>query len=289
MAVVGSDREGLVSAHSREIAGGERFSFGANWLSFLDTVDGERTAVAIDSVKSLLGLESLAGKTFLDVGSGSGLFSLAARSLGAEVTSFDYDPQSVESTTALQRRYFPDDPRWKVTHGSVLEAEFVHSLGKFDVVYSWGVLHHTGSMWQALDLITHSVAPNGLLAIAIYNDQGLRSTLWRGVKQLYCSGRIGSAACKAVFYPYFALIAVAQGLRDHGNPIAGFAQYKKRRGMSIIHDWRDWLGGYPFEVASPGALTEFFASRGFKYERGKCTSRLGCNELVFRRESPAND
>ena len=61
------------------------------------------------SLKQMLDVDSLTGKTFLDVGSGSGLFSLAAIMLGVKVYSFDYDPQSVACTTELKRRYFPND------------------------------------------------------------------------------------------------------------------------------------------------------------------------------------
>src|ERR1044072_5239228 len=102
----------------------------------------------------MLEVDNLLGKKFLDVGSGSGLFSLAARRLGAQVHSFDYDPQSVACTGELRRRYFPDDLHWVVQQGSVLDQGYLASLGSFDVVYAWGVLHHTGAMWRALDNIT---------------------------------------------------------------------------------------------------------------------------------------
>ena len=84
-----------------------------------------------------------------------------ARRLGATVTSFDYDPQSVACTRELRRRYFPDDAAWTVTEGSVLDRAFVDGLGTFDIVYSWGVLHHTGAMWDAIGLAAERVAPGG--------------------------------------------------------------------------------------------------------------------------------
>src|SRR5688572_25375759 len=129
---------------------GSRFEFGANWLRFLAVVDDRRIAEAESSLMHMLGVEELTGQTFLDIGSGSGLFSLAARRLGASVHSFDYDPQSVACTTELRRRYCPNDPQWRVQRASVLDDEFMHGLGTFDIVYSWGVLHHTGQMWRAL-------------------------------------------------------------------------------------------------------------------------------------------
>src|SRR2546426_1571009 len=137
--------------HSEEILGGGRFAFGENWARFLALLDDQRIRDAEESLQSKLEVENLAGKSFLDIGSGSGLFSLAARRLGARVHSFDYDPQSVACTAELRRRYFPGDERWTIEGASVLDAAYLASLGPFDVVYSWGVLHHTGHMWQALE------------------------------------------------------------------------------------------------------------------------------------------
>ena len=137
--------------HRQEISKGERFQFGANWTSFLETLDDERIEGAELSLKTMIGIGDLSGKQFLDIGSGSGLFSLAARSLGAKVYSIDYDPKSVECTRELKKRYFPGDDNWVIEEASVLNKQYMTSLGKFDIVYSWGVLHHTGDMQKALN------------------------------------------------------------------------------------------------------------------------------------------
>src|SRR5690349_14790038 len=153
-----------------DIAQGKRFEFGKNWSRFLAVLDEERIAEAQRSLAQMLEVTNLEGKSFLDVGSGSGLFSLAARRLGARVHSFDYDPQSVACGQELKRRYFADDPLWRVEQGSVLDRDYLNPLGSFDVVYSWGVLHHTGAMWEALGNVAPLVAEGGRLFIAIYND-----------------------------------------------------------------------------------------------------------------------
>src|SRR5215813_4661452 len=100
---------------------GERFDFGRNWSHFLDLLTEERILAAESSLTTMLETSTLAGKSFLDVGSGSGLFSLAARRLGARVHALDCDPQSVRCTMELRRRYFPDDPQWTVEEASALD------------------------------------------------------------------------------------------------------------------------------------------------------------------------
>ncbi|SRR5579884_2106022 len=148
-----------------EIHRRDRFAFGANWAHFLKTLDEARIARAEESLQNMLGLKRLEGRRFLDVGSGSGLFSLAARRLGATVHSFDYDPQSVACTLELKRRYFPDDEQWQIEQRSVLDRTYLKGLGTFDVVYAWGVLHHTGAMWQACEYVADLVASGGALCL----------------------------------------------------------------------------------------------------------------------------
>ncbi len=267
----------------------QRFGFGANWRSFLRVLDDERIAVAEQSLRDLLGVDSLAGKSFLDLGCGSGLFSLAAARLGAaRVLSVDYDPESVACAATLRERYPPDGAQWTVERGDALDNAYLASLGQWDVVYSWGVLHHTGDMWRALGYAGDLTRRGGALAIAIYNDQGRLSRLWLGVKRLYNRGRLGRWVVLAVFVPLFAVLtALADVLRGR-NPLAQHRAYRSRRGMSRYHDWLDWLGGYPFEVAAPEAVFRFFRDRGFALRNLTTVGgRLGCNQFVFiRRETP---
>lgn len=269
------------SSWQSEVTSGDRFEFGANWASFLSGLSAERIEAAEESLKKFLDVEELNGKTFLDIGSGSGLFSLAARRLGARVTSFDFDPKSVECTDALRRRYFPDDSEWVVRQGSILDADLVGSMPKFDVVYSWGVLHHTGAMWQAISNAATLVAPGGAFFIAIYDDRGLRSQLWKLYKRWY----INSPAPLrwAMFAPAFAKIWAPTFVRDtlKGKPLDSWRRYKGR-GMDPWHDVLDWLGGYPFEVAKPEAIISFCKERGLLIAKLK-TSVGGCNEFVFEK------
>jgi 2-polyprenyl-3-methyl-5-hydroxy-6-metoxy-1,4-benzoquinol methylase len=265
-----------------------RFAFGENWRDFVASLTPQQFDSAKESMVSLVGSDDLGGRSFLDVGSGSGLMSLVAHQLGARVTAFDYDADAVETTAALRDRELGTEA-FPALQGSVLDEDFVRSLGHFDVVYAWGVLHHTGNLWAACANVARAVAPGGLLAVAIYNDQGWRSRAWRRVKRTYAEGtkqrrQVMLAAATALFGGLHivrrgvrALTAVRHPSRD--TP-------PRPRGMDRRHDLVDWIGGYPFEVAAPEQAFEFFRSRGFTLERlTTCGGRGGCNEFLFRRAS----
>lgn len=268
--------------HASEIEQGKRFEFGRNWSRFLLVLNETRIEEAKASLRNMLGISRLDGHTFLDVGSGSGLFSLAARMLGARVHSFDFDPKSVACTEELRRRYFERDDNWTVDSGSALDLNFLSQLDRHSIVYSWGVLHHTGAMWNALANVARLVEPGGKLFVSIYNNQGLKSRFWRNVKRVYCSSVFGRISVISVFFSYFALGGAIKDIFLFRNPTTRYLEYKRTRGMSATHDWIDWLGGYPFEVARPEDIVHFYRERGFILERLKtCGGGLGCNEFVF--------
>jgi 2-polyprenyl-3-methyl-5-hydroxy-6-metoxy-1,4-benzoquinol methylase len=274
------------SSYHSEVARGERFAFGKNWQEFLRIIDETRIRQAEDSLGVMLRESTLVGKSFLDIGCGSGLFSLAARRLGARVHSFDFDADSVACAVELRRRYFHSDPQWTIEQGSVLDSQYMNALGSFDIVYSWGVLHHTGRMWDAIDAACRRVGPGGKLFIALYNDLGSRSTRWRAIKRTY--NKLPQVARPA----FTAITMLPQELKAFLKALtkARPASYidlwtgYNQRGMNRWRDMVDWVGGYPYEVATPEAVFEFCRQRGFSLINLRCGGvGLGCNEFVFER------
>ncbi|MFT7035480.1 MAG: 2-polyprenyl-3-methyl-5-hydroxy-6-metoxy-1,4-benzoquinol methylase [Cyclobacteriaceae bacterium] len=251
-------------------------------------MDDKRIEVAIDSLKEMLEVEDLEGKKFLDIGSGSGLFSLAAKKLGAEVHSFDFDTDSVGCTKYLRDTY-SSESNWIVEEGSVLDDDYIKSLGEFDIVYSWGVLHHTGHMYKALDNAALPVKEGGKLFIAIYNDEGAKSKVWKKVKRLYVKSRIAKYLIIATYTPYYLTKNFLMDiLYLRQPPMRRYRQFKKKRGMSWIHDLYDWLGGYPFEVASIPTIFDFYKPLWFSLEVVRAKKGKGCNQFVFKKASAQN-
>jgi 2-polyprenyl-3-methyl-5-hydroxy-6-metoxy-1,4-benzoquinol methylase len=277
-----------MTSHAITTTESHRFEFGRNWAQFLRLLDDSRIAQAEASLKDLLGADTLAGQSFVDIGSGSGLFSLAARRLGARVHSFDYDEHSVACTAELKRRFFPVDGSWTVERGSALDADYLKSLGRFDVAYSWGVLHHTGDMWQALANADNLVKPGGRLVLALYNDAGGRSRYWHAIKRTYLAMpravRPAFAALAMVPMETRMLLSALVKLRP-SEYIQMWTKYADaKRGMNRWRDVIDWVGGYPYEYAKTDVIFDFYRARGYTLARLKCsTGALGCNEFVFEK------
>ncbi len=273
----------MVSNWQNDLKQGERFGFGANWSQYLAHIDENRIETAKQSLLNMLKTENLSGQSFLDIGCGSGLFSLAAVRLGAKVRSFDYDPDSVACACFLRGRFAPASD-WDISGGSVLDSAFLGGLGRYDIVYSWGVLHHTGSMWNAIENATAMVARNGKLFLSIYHDSGLATRAWRAVKHTY----VHSPPTLRKSIVYLALIrlwgpAVVRNLMSGRSTIAAWRNYDQNgRGMSAWTDVVDWVGGYPFEAAKPEQIVRFLARLGFACQTSRLRPRTGCcNEFIF--------
>jgi 2-polyprenyl-6-hydroxyphenyl methylase/3-demethylubiquinone-9 3-methyltransferase len=260
------------------------FPFGQNWERFLARISEQRIQQARESVASFLGMTDLRGKSFIDIGCGSGLFSYAAFLLGAErIVSFDADPFSV--TCARYMREKAGQPaNWTVLQGSVLDTEFLSSFQGFDIVYSWGVLHHTGSMWEAIRNSARLVPRNGMYYIALYNriEGKWGSEHWVKVKRFY---NTSSVPVKRLVEFYYTLThPVGRQVLRLRNPFKALKNYGGERGMHWKTDLVDWLGGYPYEFATVDEVFTFMKKEfpSFTLENIKTEPNLGNNWFLFK-------
>jgi 2-polyprenyl-3-methyl-5-hydroxy-6-metoxy-1,4-benzoquinol methylase len=263
-----------------------RFSFGKNWQEYIRLLNGGKIREAEKSILSFLGKEHpLKGKSFVDIGCGSGLFSLAASSLGArKVVSVDIDDYSVKSAVEIRKR-FSKGKQWSIKKGSILDKKFVDSLGQFDIVYSWGVLHHSGDMEKAFFNASRLAKKGSLLYIAIYNKNEKywwegTSSLWHGLKRIYNSSGYVVKYLMYTLYKWALYMGLVASLRS---PAKYVEKYKSFRGMDFYTDIKDWLGGYPYEYASVGDVAGHFEKLGFRTLKVKPARSLGCNEFLFRK------
>lgn len=171
------------------------FSFGKNWMDFVKNfVNEERLNIALDSLLKYLPPEEYKNKVFMDVGCGSGIFSFSAIRLGcSKVISFDIDPLSIKATNYLKEKFYyllSKNFEWEIFQGDVLDKSLISKYSqKIDIVYSWGVLHHAGKMWEAIKNVSYLVKPNGYLILAIYN-KAPSSEFWLKVKKFYNSSPV---------------------------------------------------------------------------------------------------
>jgi SAM-dependent methyltransferase len=259
-----TDVEMKRATYTKEEEEALRFGFGANWADYLEKhFSEERLSIAQRHLLGFLKLEDLKGKSFLDIGCGSGLHSLSAWRAGARpLFGFDYDPQSV-ATTKLLRKLAGEPADWQVVQGSVLDDAFMQSLPKADIVYSWGVLHHTGEMWHAIANAATRLHDRSLLYIALYASDAFTDPTpeyWLGVKREY--NRSSIVKKRWMDWQYAWNHSIRNELKARRNPLTFIRAHKKTRGMSYWHDIRDWLGGYPMEFAG-NKETEIFLREKF--------------------------
>jgi 2-polyprenyl-6-hydroxyphenyl methylase/3-demethylubiquinone-9 3-methyltransferase len=265
-----------------EHSASNRYEFGANWASFVDKhYSSERRAMAARKLLSFLRRESLEGMDFLDIGSGSGLHSLAAFDAKAKrIHSFDFDPLSVKTTEKL-RQLAGEPSNWTVERGDVLDFGYLEKLGTWSLVYSWGVLHHTGAMWQAIENAASRVAPGGFLFIALYSSNVVKPSaqFWLDVKRRYNAGD----ALHRRLMEYWYIWRFGLGRNPLRWPLLLKQIYdkKKGRGMSYMTDIRDWLGGWPMEFADDQEVIDFLKER-FDFELVRISTGEACTEFLFR-------
>ena len=263
----------------------KRFEFGKNWNNYLSNLTGNEINSAKKALKEWIGIPPNNKETFLDIGCGSGLSSLAAHLNGySYILSFDYDNDSVKASKRLMNKYCNNQlGTWEIKQGSIIDKTFIKSLPKFNVVYSWGVLHHSGEMWNAIEFSSSKVKRKGKLFISIYNDQNIISKFWNIIKYVYVSSpNLVKKVMIGFYIIYFGTGLFIFDIIRLRNPLK--RHYGDTRGMKFYFDVIDWIGGYPFEVAKPKDICDFVEQKGFLLLRIKNVGfRHGCNEYLFQK------
>jgi len=250
------------------------FNFGDNWQKFSDnSLDNLKFEQASNSINQLIGYDKIKGSTFLDIGCGSGIFAIAASLAGAKkVVGIDISKQSILASTNNKKK-LAEKNTIDFLHKSIFDDD-IAKLGLFDIVYSWGVLHHTGKMWEAIDAASRLVDDNSLFVIAIYNKHWSSRT-WNLIKKFYNAAP--TLIQKLMIWIFYAVIAIAKLIVTRKNPFK-----KKKRGMNFYYDVIDWVGGYPYEYAEKDEIVQHMEKLGFKCIKFvPAQVPTGCNEFVL--------
>lgn len=247
----------------------QRFEFGENWNNFIrKNFDKERVRVSTRHILEFMGRPNLNGLTVLDIGCGSGLQSIAILDAGAaRVDGFDYDANSVKASKFLKAQV-GNPPNWTVEQGSVLDDAFVGALPSYDMVYSWGVLHHTGDVWRAIQNAASRVRQGGLFYIALYSADVQKDPMpefWLDVKRKYVAS--GWLRRRMMDWWYVWRFQMNKNPSKLPEFLQRMREYKKNRGMNIFTDIRDWLGGWPMEFVYDKEAIDFVEKLGFTLER----------------------
>lgn len=254
------------------------FSFGKNWQNYSKLIDQKLISFSQQDIEEWVEKTNMKNQRIIDIGCGSGIHSLVFYQEGArELLSFDYDIYSVETTKKLSTQV-GNPKNWKIVQGSILDKQFIKDLGKFNLVYSWGVLHHTGALWQAIENALLLVETNGYFFVSIYT-KGDNYPNHLALKQRYNQ----ASPLGKKFLEYRYILGMMKGLLRHRKNPFNWNQTKER-GMNVYYDILDWLGGLPYEVASPTEVIEFCQKFGFKLIKMKELSEGGCSQYLFQRK-----
>jgi 2-polyprenyl-3-methyl-5-hydroxy-6-metoxy-1,4-benzoquinol methylase len=253
------------------------FSFGKNWRKFSKEIDKDSINSSRIDILKYLEEDDIKGKSVIDIGCGSGIHSLAMLGLGASnIFSFDYDPISVETAKNVKSLFAPEK-KWIIEHGSILDVNYFSKFRKYDIVYSWGVLHHTGDMWSAINNASKLVEDSGFLFLSIY-AKGPNYSSHLELKERYNKG--SKIIKNALIYSEIIKIMVKR-IRKRKNPFNW--NQKLERGMTRYHDIVDWLGGLPYEVATIEELKNFLEERKFELVKFLERPESTCHRLLFRK------
>ena len=263
----------------------KNFSFWKNWQNFLKKINDENIDKAKEIILKFLWDENIIKwNTIIDFWSWSWLMSLAFLELWVkEIISIDIDDYSIECAEYLREKYKYNKKKWKILKGSVLDENFIKSLPKVDMLYSWWVIHHTWDMWKWLDLMLNLIKDNWYFYTAIYNDSNFilewTSKFWLKEKRIYSKYKFLRYIIKPIYTFYYITWLIIHWI----NPIKYIKNYSFSRWMSFWNDIEDWLGWYPYEYATFDEIQSFFEKNNYKLLNSKKVRSIWCNEFLFKK------
>ena len=259
------------------------FDFGENWKNYsYNAISKQKIKEAKKDFKKLFNKIDLKGKTFIDIGFGQGLSLLIAQQLEAKPVGCEINRRCLRALLINQKKFFKKAEKIPVVIGSILDQKTIQKLkkinlkkkdSKFQIVHSWGVLHHSGKMWKAINNAVSLVTENGYLAISIYNKHW-SSPFWHKVKYFYnISPRL---IRRLLIFIFYWIIFIGKFI------ITGEDPFKLKRGMDYYFNIIDWVGGYPYEYASIKEVKKYIELKGFRTIKViPAQMPTGCNEFVF--------
>ena len=197
--------------------------------------------------------DGLEGKTVLDGGCGSGMVSVAFATLGADVTGVDVTRQCVENGRKNAQR-FGVECRF-------IQADLVTlSLDdQFDIIYTWGVLHHTPDAEASFHSLATHLKEDGDIIIAVYLRTPL-SGFWNSIRVFY---QRSPSMLKTVTRKTTA--ALLAGV-DMAKRLVGGRQRYMMRGTSNEEIVNDWFGVPHRTFHSYDEVYKWFEDAGLAYE-----------------------
>jgi len=265
----------------------KHFAFGENWDLYSRQIDSRHIENSKKDFIGLTHLDCLEGMKVLDIGSGSGIHSLSMMLLGCKnLVSLDYDFDSVSTTKrVLSGKIFKGD--YQVIQADILKHIPELDGHTFDLVYSWGVLHHTGDMMKGIDESVRYVKPGGLIALALYRKT-LFCSFWKIEKFIYSKS---PKLLQRVVQKSYELVFALHTYLKTGQTFGSYKHdYLQKRGMEFSRDVHDWLGGYPYESIDPKYLIQYMQLMGFSLVNSNIAKKQigilgsGCDEFLFKND-----
>ena len=123
-------------------------------------------------IKTFSKFERWSGKKVLEIGCGIGTAGINFARFGADYTGVELSSKSLELT---QQRFNVYNQKGRFYEGNAEELTKFLPIKKYDLIYSWGVIHHTPEPKRAISEISKYLAKDGLFKIMLYSSESWKN------------------------------------------------------------------------------------------------------------------